>query len=397
MKRIRLLFLVILTSIVGCVYATGSDEDVFNVKSFGAIGDGVALDTKALQDAIDACHSNSGGTVWVPQGRYQIGTLRMKSNVTLSLDYGAHLLASQDLADYDTDLRVAAEGGRTCLIYAEDATNIAFQGLGVIDGRGTRQAFPREVDGKRRDRPRLMNCDINSGDDAICLKGTTDKLCSNFVVRGCKVSSGTAALKFGTSSCGGFKDIKVTNCYFYDCPQGAIKLLQVDGGILEDVDISRIVMERVGGPIFVRLGNRGRTYETSTGQKYNADVEPEGAPIGSIKNIRISDVVADFTASELAKHGIMITGIPGHAVEDVVLENIKITSPGGGTEKDAKLIVPEDIARYPERHFFGTLPAWGAYIRHARNVVFKNVDLQIRTPDKREKIVLEDVEGFVER
>ena len=79
------------------------------------------------------------------------------------------------------------------------------------------------------------------------------------------------------------------------------------------------------------------------------------------------------------------------------MENIKITSPGGGTEKDAKLIVPEDIARYPERHFFGTLPAWGAYIRHARNVVFKNVDLQIRTPDKREKIVLEDVEGFVER
>ena len=458
MKRIRLLFLVILTSIVGCVYATGSDEDVFNVKSFGAIGDGVALDTKALQDAIDACHSNSGGTVWVPQGRYQIGTLRMKSNVTLSLDYGAHLLASQDLADYDTDLRVAAEGGRTCLIYAEDATNITFQGLGVIDGRGTRKDFPREVNGQRRPRPRLMrlmqcdgvtfsgltyknpaswglhliecrnlhfdaitirfrdnnvnndgidldgcenvlieNCDINSGDDAICLKGTTDKLCSNFVVRGCKVSSGTAALKFGTSSCGRFKDIKVTNCYFYDCPQGAIKLLQIDGGILEDVDISRIVMERVGGPIFVRLGNRGRTYETSTGQKYNADVEPEGAPIGSIKNIRISDVVADVTASELAKHGIMITGIPGHAVEDVVLENIKITSPGGGTEKDAKLIVPEDIARYPERHFFGTLPAWGAYIRHARNVVFKNVELQIRTPDQREKVVLVDVEGFVER
>ena len=60
-------------------------------------------------------------------------------------------------------------------------------------------------------------------------------------------------------------------------------------------------------------------------------------------------------------------------------------------------MVPEDIARYPEQFFFGVLPAWGAYIRHARNIEFTNVELKIRTTDARQKMYIEDVEGFVEK
>ncbi len=291
------------------------EPKIFNVKTFGAVGDGVAMDTKPLQDAIDACHANSRGIVWVPKGDYQIGTLRIKSNVTLSLEYGATLLGSQNLADYATNLRDTPEGGGRCLIYAEDAKNIIFQGLGVIDARGTPEAFPRG----KSPRPRLMqlmncgevtfsgltykrpaswglhlvecqnvrfegvtiqfrnnqfnndgidldgcrnvvieNCRIDAGDDAICLKSTGLNPCSNIVVRACEVSSTTAAVKLGTSSRGGFVDIRVTDCRFYDCPMGAVKLLLVDGGRLENVEMSRLVMERVGGPFFIRLGNRGR-------------------------------------------------------------------------------------------------------------------------------------------
>ena len=442
-----------LVSVESVTAATFAGE-VF-VDSVGAYGEGMAMDTKPLQVAIDACHATGGGTVWVPQGRYHIGTIRMKSNVTLSLNYGAYLLGSQNLSDYATDLSAPREGGTRCLIYAEDATNMVIEGLGVIDARGTPEAFPRG----KSPRPRLMrmvncdqltfsgltyknpaswgiplidcrnirfdavtirfrdnqynndgidldgcqdvfieNCDINAGDDAICLKSSSLRLCRNIVVRGCEVTSDTAAFKLGTSSRGGFVDISVTNCRFYDCPIGAIKLQLVDGGRLENVEISRIVMEEVGDPIFIRLGNRGRLYEKRTGQKYNADVEPEGAPIGSIKNIRISDAVAEVVGEDKAKQGgIMITGIPGHYVEDVVLENIKISYPGGGTTEDAERVVPEDEARYPEQFFFGVLPSWGAYVRHARNIGFKNVEMQTRAPDKRKKIVLDDVEGFVER
>jgi hypothetical protein len=130
--------------------------------------------------------------------------------------------------------------------------------------------------------------------------------------------------------------------------------------------------------------------------------------VGTLKNVRISDVVAkvtpqdrdmsgDYSEREKAKAGpIMISGIPGHFVEDIVLKNITISYPGGGTQGDANRAVLEDIARYPEQFFFGVLPAWGAYIRHARNVEFRNVVLETRSPDERQKIVLDDVEGFSE-
>lgn len=117
---------------------------VKSIKSFGAIGDGVAMETKAIQHSIDACHEAGGGIVRVPAGDFQIGTIELKSNVTLSLDYGANLLGSTNKADYRTEgLDDPREGGPHCLIYANGATNIAIDGLGVIDGRGTPENFPR--------------------------------------------------------------------------------------------------------------------------------------------------------------------------------------------------------------------------------------------------------------
>ena len=446
---------------------------VFNIKTYGAIGDGVAMNTVALQKAIDTCSESGGGVVWIPAGKFVIGTVHIKSNVTLSLDHGAELLGSQDINDYPVDkLSRAREGQSQCLLYAKDATHIRFEGLGIIDGRGTHVAFPRRRPGQRGDnRPRLLrfencenlvfsgltfkrpafwglhlidcstihfdaitlrfrnnnfnndgldldgcenvlieNCDLETGDDAICLKSSRNP-CRNIVVRNCRMTSNTAALKFGSSSHGGFIDVSVTNCYFYDCPMGAMKLALVDGGRLENIEISRIVMKNVGCPIFIRLGNRGSTF--GKGGK---------VPVGSLKNIRISDVVAEVTVEdrvkateavykgikvnttpgvtdkEKSKAGpIMIAGIPGHTIENVVLENVKISYPGHGTEEDAKRVVPEDENRYPEQFFFGVLPAWGAYIRHAKNVEFKNVELTLRGSDARQKIVLDDVEGFVEK
>ncbi|GAB5561747.1 MAG: glycoside hydrolase family 28 protein [Synoicihabitans sp.] len=455
-----------------------NEAPVFNIKDFGAVGDGKAMNTQAVQAAIDTCRQAGGGVVWVPAGDFQIGTIVLKSNVTLSLDYGATLLGSTNLADYPTEgLDDPREGGPHCLIYAKDAQNITIEGLGIIDGRGTHINFPRAKNGDLRNRlirPRLLrmvncdqltfsgvtykrpafwgihlidsrnivftgvtvrmrnnnynndgldidgcenvlieNCDIEAGDDAICLKSSRNP-CRNIVVRGCRVASNTSPLKFGTSSRGGFIDVSVTNCYFYDSPMGAIKLQLVDGGTMENVEISRIVMENVGNPIFIRLGNRGSTFTQGS-------IEAPAPPVGTIKNIRIRDVVATVTIedrikaasppykgikpvttpgvtdSEKSRAGpIMITGIPGHYVEDVLLENIQISYPGHGTPADARREVPEDVDRYPEQFFFGPLPAWGAYVRHARNIEFKNVELTLRSADARERIILDDVEGFQE-
>ncbi|MDA7865198.1 glycoside hydrolase family 28 protein [Akkermansiaceae bacterium] len=448
----------------------------FDITDFGAIGDRKTINTEAVQKTIDSCHAAGGGVVRIPPGEFQIGTIRLKSNITLSLDHGASLLGSTNIADYSTKgLDDPREGGPHCLIYAKDAKNITIEGLGVIDSRGSYLHFPRVKvrGGKRMIRPRLLrmdncedltfsgvtykrpafwglhlvdcrnihfsavtirfrnnnynndgldldgcenvvieNCDIDAGDDAICLKSSKNP-CRNITVRGCRVSSNTAPLKFGTSSRGGFINVKVTNCYFYDSPMGAIKLQLVDGGRLEDINISRIVMKNVGNPIFIRLGNRGSTFSADRSQK---------APVGTLRNVRISDVVAEVTVEdrekaasapykglkvdrtpgvtdkEKSKAGpIMITGIPGHLIENVTLKNVKISYPGGGTPDDAKRKVPEDIERYPEQFFFGVLPSWGAYIRHAKNIEFNKVELTLRGEDAREKLFLEDVEGFIEK
>ncbi len=457
------------------------DVKRYNVKDYGAVADGLTKDTEAIQKTIDACAEAGGGKVWIPAGEYVIAPIQLKSNVTLSLDYGASLLGSQDRKDYTTDNMIPArEGNSECLIYAGNATNITLEGLGLIDGRGTPEAFPKNAgpDGKDN-RPRLIrfencknvtfsglkfrrpafwglhlvdcqnvhingidvdfrnngsnndgldidgcqdvlieNCDLNTGDDAICLKSSLNP-CKNFVVRNCRVTSHTAPLKFGTSSSGGFINIKVENCYFYDCPMGAIKLQIVDGGTIENIDISRIKAVNSGSPIFIRLGNRGRVYGTNTytgTSNVKAD-KSEEMQAGSIKNIRISDMEVEvtypdrnldreakyknanyksdaLTEREKAQAGpIMIAGIPGHYIENVVLENIHISYPGGITEVSDKEI-PEDIKRYPEQYFFGVLPAWGAYVRHAKNITFKNVVMETRADDARKEIVLDDVEGF---
>jgi hypothetical protein len=79
-----------------------------------------------------------------------------------------------------------------------------------------------------------------------------------------------------------------------------------------------------------------------------------------LKSVRVTDVVAEVKGDDKARQAaIMITGIPDACVEDIVLENVTVSFPGGGTAEDAAREVPEDIARYPEQFFFGVLPAWG--------------------------------------
>ena len=429
---------------------------VFDVRDFGAKGDGVSMDTTAIQAAIDACGGDGGGVVIVPAGRYVTGTVKLKSNMTFKVVEGGQILGSKDLADYATDIQGAIEAPQfsKCLIYAENAEDITICGQGVIDGRGLMEDFPVNLDGELQERPMLMrfvdcknikfeeitlkdaaswgvhlvscekirvdnvklnsmvnwnndgfdldscvdivieNSHIVSGDDSICPKSTTDRPTKNMLVKNCRVSSNTAAFKCGTSSAGGFKDIVITDCVFYDCRMGCIKLLMVDGGVLENIEISNIKMENVEGPLFIRLGDRGRVYNKPTEQIYEKDVRPEGAPAGKLRNVRISNIQATVKGDDKTRQGIMISGIPGCMVEDVLLKDIRISFSGGGTAEDADVIVAEDVARYPEQFFFGVLPSYGLYARHAKGVTLDNVKFELETSDLRPAIVCDDVENL---
>lgn len=110
----------------------------FNVRDFGAVGDGQRLDTTAINAAVVACSGGGGGTVYVPPGRYLTGTIELKSHVTLDLDAGAVILGSENPADYPATKSVWGDDREMMapLIYAVDAENITITGRGTIDGQG---------------------------------------------------------------------------------------------------------------------------------------------------------------------------------------------------------------------------------------------------------------------
>jgi polygalacturonase len=250
----------------------------------------------------------------------------------------------------------------------------------------------------------ISNCSVNSPfDDAIVLKSsfglgfpriTEDVTITNCSVSGFDIGSFldgtykrdnagrvpdrgvvTGRIKLGTESNGGFKNITVSNCTFEFCR--GLALETVDGGILEDISISNITMKDVqGAPFFLRLGARMRG--------------PEGTPVGSMKRINISNVVAYGANPDYAS---LLFGIPGYDIEDIRMDNITIFCKGGATAEQAALSVPEKEKAYPDPQEFGKIPAYGFYIRHAKNVTLTDIELKLGNKDARPAFIIEDVKG----
>ncbi|HEX8882405.1 MAG TPA: right-handed parallel beta-helix repeat-containing protein, partial [Candidatus Acidoferrum sp.] len=249
----------------------------------------------------------------------------------------------------------------------------------------------------------VSECSVNSPwDDAICPKSsfalgyarsTENITIANCYVAGCyevgTLLDGTSKkygpdvrvprtgrIKFGTESNGGFKNIAVNNCVFEGC--NGIALESVDGALLEDVTFNNITMRDISGsPIFLRLGARMRG--------------PQGIPVGALHRVILNNIVSYNAAGHLPA---ILSGIPGHSIEDVKISNLYLQHRGGATKEMAALEPPEDENKYPDPHMFGPeLPAHGFYIRHARNLEFSNVEIAYEAPDERSAFVVNDVEG----
>jgi polygalacturonase len=228
---------------------------------------------------------------------------------------------------------------------------------------------------------RISNCHFDSGDDAIVLKSTLDKPCKDVVISNCILSSNCNAFKLGTETNGGFQNVILNNCTIKDTRLAGIALEIVDGGILDGVNVSNIVMNGVGTAIFVRLGNRARPF---------ADKKME-IDMGQLSNV----VISNIQAKKVDNIGCSITGLPNYPVKDITLENIRITFEGGGTQELVNKEVEELPDAYPEYRMFGALPAYGFFIRHAENIKFHNVELDYNQPEARPAMIFDDV-GFLE-
>jgi len=246
---------------------------------------------------------------------------------------------------------------------------------------------------------RITNCFIDAADDGICLKSSTrEKRCENIFVANCSVRSSASAVKLGTASWGGFKNIKIQDITVYDTYRSAIAIEAVDGGILEDVDVKNIQAKNTGNAICIRLGHR------------NTD-----PVISQLRNVRISNIRVEIPSTKPDKgyqeegppvyypHNVFpssITGIPGHPVENVIIENIELVFEGGGNSEVASMpldslsSVPEKIADYPEFSMFGELPAWAFYVRHVEGLTMKNISVKVLNKDYRPAFVFDDVSGL---
>ena len=187
----------------------------------------------------------------------------------------------------------------------------------------------------------------------------------------------TGRIKFGTESNGGFKNVTISNCVFDFCR--GLALETVDGGLLEDVTITNITMrDIVNAPIFLRLGARVRG--------------PEGTKPGELRRVMISNLVC-YNADH--RYGSIISGIPGHDIEDVRLQNIRIYYKGGGTKKLATSRPAEKEKTYPEPAMFGQIPAYGFFVRHVKGLYVRDVEVSYDKEEFRSPFVLEDVKGAI--
>ncbi len=113
---------------------------VYNVRKFGAAGDGKTLDTAAIQKAFDVCGKAGGGTVMFPAGTYLSKPLKLHTKTTVLLEAGATLLASTNQSDFmkvpGDWLKAKSSGDFIPFIGGKDLTNVTFTGSGTIDGNG---------------------------------------------------------------------------------------------------------------------------------------------------------------------------------------------------------------------------------------------------------------------
>lgn len=417
-----------------------SNASNINVIEFGAKPDGFTDNTAIIQKAIDQCSASGGGTIYFCQGIFMSGTIFLKDNVEINLAKSAILKGIAIDSLYPV-----TSSGKKGFVRIDNVSNVTISGEGTIDGSGDNKIFQKgddailrpflleclgsknivvkdvrlqnsafwtfhifESNGVRVDGVKIYahsnfnndgididaknviisNCMIDTDDDALCFKSESKKMCENVVVSNCIFASNCNFIKFGTASYSGFKNISISNCVLRPASESkfrfwdkniegitdkitgisGIALEIVDGGTMDQITINNISMTGVQTPIFMRLGSRKN-------------------PTGSLKNILISNIVAS-THSKIPSS---IVGVLGFYIENVVIRDVILNCQGNGTIEDSNKEVLEKESAYPENRMFGnSLPAYGLFVRHAKNIHIDNLQLKLLNPDYRSAIYVED-------
>lgn len=427
---------------------------VYNIRDFGAKGDGATLDTVAVQSAIDACNKDQGGTVLVPVGNFLIGPIELKSNVTLHIVAGGKLLGTTDPKQYHPANGIPLEGDHTMgdgnvgLVYAANAENVTLEGMGTIDGQGPEvraagvggrgrpyaalfyhctnlvirdlyffhsayhtvrvcncshvhidgiRIFSRTVgnnDGLHfisAEHVTVLNCTVRCQDDACALFGS----CKFITITNSLFSTRWSCFRFG----GGIaENITVSNCILYQVFGCPIKLRCEPGSRYENMSFSNLIFKDVTGPISLGAGT----------QRPVVDAPESGAsatrPAAVIRNISFNNISGNVISKpgHLDESSFDGKDTPGemhsciilNCVRGNVIENISFNDIrltfGGGG-------TAEDAARRElplianEYFSLGPMPAYALYARNVRGLTINNARFEVAEPDLRPAMVLDHV------
>ncbi len=321
---------------------------VYNVRDFGAKGDGATLDTSAIQGAIDAANRDQGGTVLIPAGTFVTGTIELKSNVTVHLAAQGKLLGSDKIENYKAGNGVPPSNGNIVMISAANAENVRIEGPGTIDGNGAK-FYTGKGDGTGPggnagqgyfQRPhllvfykcrnlsirdvfltasayhccRLLQCSyvkldgirihnrVNKNNDGFhfnsseyvnisnCNIACQDDACALFgsnkfiTVTNCSFSTRWSIFRFGGGQC---ENIAISNCIIYETYGCPIKMRCGARSRLENISFSNIIMKQVTGPISIGLDSTSRRAGGAN------DAQPQ---VGIVRNISFNGIRASVVA-----------------------------------------------------------------------------------------------------
>jgi hypothetical protein len=354
---------------------------VYNIRDYGAKGDAVSLDTTALQTAIDFCHRRGGGTVLVPAGTFLIGTVEIRSNITLHLAASAKLLGSADGKQYRAVDAIPLSGdttlddGNWALLFAVNAQRITIEGAGTIDGQGAQfrdsergTSPPSGLGGLNRPYHllcyrcedltvrgvSLVDCAyhsirviqstrvqmnnlyihnrVNGNNDGFHFISGEHVTVSNCTVKsqddGCAMFGSCKFITIANSSFstrwsvfrfggGSAENITVSNCLLYQVYGCPIKFQVNAGSVHQNISFSNLLLHDVTGPIHLSVGPRPSGENDALHTEVSA--RPKGSP--GEKPAAGSDpsqgILRNISFSNI--HGTVTTN-PGQLPENTVVD-----------------------------------------------------------------------------
>jgi hypothetical protein len=435
-------------------------RSIWDVVDCGATGDGRTLDTAAVQAAINACNAAGGGVVYFPAGgNFLIGTIYLKSKLTLHVEAGAQITGSADMQQYGTDTGTNPynpEPIDRCLIYATDAADINITGAGAIVGHGPEPyravlgAFGRDA----LQRPMLIrlekceririsglslnhsgawcihlknstgfriqhlliendeddgvdiegcqdglisDCQLRCGDDCIALiTSSPDQPVRSITITNCQLQSRWSGIRFGPASKGNFEDVLVSDCIFFRCDGGGIKLGMFEGAEIRNCIFNNIVMDQVTAPVIILIATWPDIGSTDANRRM--------MPVGKIQDLQFQGFLVNTPLlgpnSRPDRNGTMFFhGHPESAIANVGIRDFAATFAGGGTIEDAhrRDIVDMNQIDYrqggywtDDKVLWGVPPAYGLYARHTSGLSLTDVAFSLAKSDFRSPLVLFD-------